>query len=129
MNTPSNLRYAQSDEWMRVDSDGLVTIGISDYAQHELGELVYVELPEVGQNMSAGQNFGVVESVKAVGELYSPVAGEVVEINSAAAEDPTLLNSSPYEAGWLIKLRVEAGADGSNLMDSEAYAAYRSESH
>ncbi|HEX8463267.1 MAG TPA: glycine cleavage system protein GcvH, partial [Abditibacterium sp.] len=109
MNTPENLRYTPSDEWVRAESDGTVTVGISDYAQHELGELVYVELPEVGRQLQAGQMFGVVESVKAVGELLLPVLGEVVEINDAVTEDPTLINNSPYEDGWLVKVRTEAG--------------------
>ena len=129
MNTPQNLRYAQSDEWMRVEADGTVTVGISDYAQDALGELVFVEAPEVGRKLEAGANFGVVESVKAVGELYSPVAGEVIEVNTAAVDDPTLVNSSPYENGWLMKLRVEAGAAENDLMDADAYAASRSEAH
>jgi glycine cleavage system H protein len=125
MNTPENLRYTPSDEWVRAESDGTVTVGISDYAQHELGELVYVELPEVGRQLQAGQMFGVVESVKAVGELLLPVLGEVVEINDAVTEDPTLINNSPYEDGWLVKVRTEAGFDLSGLMDAAAYAAYR----
>jgi glycine cleavage system H protein len=125
MNTPQNLRYTKSDEWVRVDADGTVTIGISDYAQHELGELVYVELPEVGTALKAGDNLGVVESVKAVGELYSPVEGEVVEVNSPVSDDPTIINNSPYEDGWLAKIRV-ANPDLSELLDADAYAAYRS---
>ena len=94
-------------------------------AQHELGELVYAEVPEIGKTLGAAQMFGVVESVKAVGELLSPAAGEVVEVNSAAAEDPTLVNNSPYEEGWLMKIRLDGTLDESNLMDASAYAAYR----
>jgi glycine cleavage system H protein len=125
MNTPQNLHYTKSDEWVRVDNDGIVTVGISDYAQHELGELVYVELPEVGVTLKVGANLGVVESVKAVGELYSPVEGEVLEVNSSTTDDPTIINNSPYEDGWLVKLRVQ-NPDLSELMDANAYAAYRS---
>jgi len=125
MNTPQNLRYTKSDEWVRVDSDDTVTVGISDYAQHELGELVYVELPEVGATLKAGANLGVVESVKAVGELYSPVEGEVLEVNTSTTDDPTIINNSPYEDGWLVKLRVQ-NPDLSELLDADAYAAYRS---
>lgn len=125
MNLPTNLRYTRSDEWIRLEIDGTATIGISDYAQHELGELVYAELPEVGRSIGAAQMFGVVESVKAVGELLCPVAGEVIEINAAASEDPTLINSSPYEEGWLLKVRLKAPLDQSDTMDAAAYAAYR----
>ena len=125
MNTPQNLFYTPSDEWLRLEDDGTVTVGISDYAQHELGELVYVELPEVGRSLQAGQMFGVVESVKAVGELLLPVLGEVIETNNAVVEDPTLINNSPYEEGWLVKVRVESGVDVNALMDAEAYASYR----
>jgi glycine cleavage system H protein len=119
------LFYTPSDEWLRLEDDGTVTVGISDYAQHELGELVYVELPEVGRSLQAGQMFGVVESVKAVGELLLPVLGEVIETNNAVVEDPTLINNSPYEEGWLVKVRVESGVDVNALMDAEAYASYR----
>ncbi len=125
MNTPQNFRYTKSDEWVRVDGDDTVTVGISDYAQHELGELVYVELPEVGATLKAGANLGVVESVKAVGELYSPVEGEVLEVNTSTTDDPTIINNSPYEDGWLVKLRVQ-NPDLSELMDADTYAAYRS---
>ncbi len=125
MNIPQNLRYARTDEWVRLDADGTATIGISDYAQHELGELVYAEMPEIGRTLTAAQMFGVVESVKAVGELLSPVAGEVLETNAAATEDPTLINASPYEEGWLVKIRLSGALDESQLMDAAAYAAYR----
>ena len=128
MNTPQNLRYTETDEWLRDDGENLVTVGITDYAQHELGEIVYVEMPEIGANLAAGAALGVVESVKAVGDLNCPIAGEVIEVNSAAAEDPSLINTSPYENGWLARLRVAPDTDFNALMDAAAYAAYRAQS-
>lgn len=124
MNTPEDLKFSRSDEWLRQDGD-IATIGISDYAQHELGEVVYLELPEIGTAIKQGASFGVVESVKAVSELNAPVSGEVVEANLAAVDEPSLLNESPYEEGWLIKVRTsEANAD---LLDAAAYAEYRAD--
>ena len=125
MNIPQNHFYTRTDEWIRLESDGTATVGISDYAQHELGELVYAEMPEVGKKLGAAQMFGVVESVKAVGELLSPAAGEVIEVNAPASEDPTLINNSPYEEGWLMKIRLDGELDTANLMDASAYATYR----
>jgi glycine cleavage system H protein len=123
MNTPEGLFYSESDEWIRRENDGTLTIGITDYAQSELGEIVYCELPEVGATVSAGNAFGVVESVKAVGDLHSPVSGEVVEANSAVVDSPSLVNESPYEQGWLLKLKPESELDTSSLLDATAYAA------
>ena len=125
MNIPQNLYYTRTDEWIRLEEGGIAVVGISDYAQHELGELVYAELPEIGKNLSAAQMFGVVESVKAVGELLSPVAGQVIETNAPASEDPTLINNSPYEEGWLMKIKLDDALDESNLMDFAAYISYR----
>ena len=125
MNTPQNLFYTQSDEWLRPEADGTVTIGISDYAQGELGEIVYVELPEIGQTINDSAPFGVVESVKAVGELHSAIAGEVVAINTQTTESPSTVNESPYENGWLIQIRPDSEPDWSALMDAEAYDSYR----
>ena len=122
MNTPETLKYARSDEWLLIEGE-IATIGISDYAQHELGEVVYLELPEVGSQVKQGVSFGVVESVKAVSELNAPISGEVIEANIGAADDPSLLNSSPYEDGWLIKVR--ASDSNGDLMDATAYAEYR----
>ncbi len=124
MNTPSELKYARSDEWAREDGE-VVTLGISDYAQHELGEIVYVELPEVGGSVAPGAPFGVVESVKAVAELVSPVGGEVVEINPALPDEPSQINESPYENGWMIKIKITDRAPLDELMNAEAYSAYR----
>jgi glycine cleavage system H protein len=123
MNTPANLFYTPSDEWLRSESDGNITLGITDYAQHELGEIVYVELPEVGARINEGTPFGVVESVKAVGELHSPVAGEVVAINSATADNSSLVNESPYEDGWLVTIKPDVQPDWNSLLSPEAYSA------
>ena len=124
MNVPENLKYALTDEWVRVEGD-TATLGISDYAQHELGEIVYVELPEAGAKLRAGEPFGVVESVKAVSELVSPVSGEVIEANAPIAEDPAIINDSPYESGWMIRVRVKDAAGLESLLDAAAYKEYR----
>lgn len=126
MNTPENLFYTQSDEWLRPESDGTITLGITDYAQSELGELVYVEVTPVGSRVAQNGTFGVVESVKAVGELHSPIAGEIVAANSEAVESPGLVNESPFENGWLARLRPDQPLDKSQLMNAAAYAKYRS---
>ncbi len=125
MNTPANLFYTESDEWVRREDDGLVTLGITDYAQGELGEIVYLELPEVGASIIKDGSFGVAESVKAVGELHSPIAGEVVASNTEATENPGLVNESPFENGWMVRLKPSAELDTSSLMNAEQYAAYR----
>jgi glycine cleavage system H protein len=122
MNTPANLFYTTSDEWLRQESDGTITIGITDYAQHELGEIVYVELPEIGARINEGSPFGVVESVKAVGELHSPVAGSIVATNEGTADNPSLVNESPYEEGWLVRIKPEVEPHWDSLMSAEAYA-------
>ena len=124
MNIPSDLKYTRSDEWVRLEGD-TVTIGITDYAQHELGELVFIELPEVGQKLSPGVSFGVVESVKAVAELNAPVAGEVVEINEALESEPAQINESAFENGWVVKARLENPDALGELMSADEYAAYR----
>jgi glycine cleavage system H protein len=124
VNTPSELKYARSDEWAREDGE-IVTLGISDYAQHELGEIVYVELPAVGDSVAPGAPFGVVESVKAVAELVSPVGGEVVESNVALPDEPAQINESPYESGWMVKIKTADRAPLDELMSAEDYAAYR----
>ncbi len=117
---PDELRYAETHEWARLDEDGLVTVGISDHAQEALGDIVFVELPEPGAAFAAGDQFGVVESVKAASDIYAPVTGEVVEINEDIEEQPELVNANPYEDGWLIKLRPDSD-DLSHLLDGEAY--------
>ena len=124
MNAPENLKYSESDEWVRQDGD-IVTIGITDYAQHELGEVVYVELPEVGAQVSNNIAFGVVESVKAVSELLAPVAGEVVEVNDSLTDDPAVINESPFDNGWMIRVRLANRSALDSLMDAEAYEKFR----
>ncbi|HEY1016026.1 MAG TPA: glycine cleavage system protein GcvH [Herpetosiphonaceae bacterium] len=117
-NTPDGLKYAKSHEWIKVEGD-TATIGISDYAQHALGDIVFVELPDVGASFGAGDSFGVVESVKAASDVYLPVSGEVVEINEALLDAPETVNSDPYGAGWLVKITVAGGLE--DLLDKAAY--------
>ncbi len=130
MNVPGELKYTQSDEWVRLEGDaasGLIaTIGITDYAQHELGEVVYLELPESGTSVTQGVAFGVVESVKAVSDLLSPVTGEVIKANTPLTDEPAIINESAYENGWLIKVRLEDPSQLDGLMDADAYTNYRS---
>ncbi|ACL73832.1 glycine cleavage system protein GcvH [Thioalkalivibrio sulfidiphilus] len=122
-NTPADLRYTKSHEWVRSESDGTVTVGISDHAQELLGDLVFVETPEVGSSHGAGAACAVVESVKAASDVYAPVAGEVVAVNEQLADSPELVNSDPYGEGWLFRLKpADAGAAG-GLMDADAYQA------
>jgi glycine cleavage system H protein len=119
--SPTDRRYTKSHEWARPEADGTVTVGITDHAQEALGELVYVELPAVGTALDAGQQFGVVESVKAVSDVYAPVAGEVVAVNDALADAPQTINSDPYGEGWILRLRPTGSLDG--LLDAAAYDA------
>ena len=115
------LNYAESHEWCKLEGDS-ATIGITDFAQAELGDVVYVELPEVGTTIEAKETFGVVESVKAASDVYSPVSGEVVEINEALVDDPSKLNSEPFEGGWMMKIKVSDASEADALMDSDAYS-------
>jgi glycine cleavage system H protein len=117
---PTDLRYARTHEWARKEGD-LVVVGITKYAVDLLTDLVYLDLPEVGEHTFAGSSFGEVESVKAVSDLYAPVAGEVVEVNQAVVQDPTVIASDPYGKGWLIKIRPEAGAAFDELLTAEQY--------
>src|SRR3989442_14522793 len=123
---PSDYRYTQEHEWIKIAGDS-GTIGITDYAQHELGDVVFAELPAVGAKIVAGKSFGTVESVKAVSEIYAPVSGEVTETNSALANAPETVNSDPHGAGWLIKVKLTNPAEASSLMDAAAYQAFVSE--
>jgi glycine cleavage system H protein len=120
MEAPDDLKYSKEHEWVRVDGDTGV-IGISDYAQGELGDVVYVELPEIGRKLESGNPFGTIEAVKAVSELFSPVSGEVIEVNDTLEGDPALINRSPYGDGWMIKLKLANLDELSDLMDAESY--------
>lgn len=120
LNLPDDLRYAKDHEWARLEGDK-VKIGIDDYAQDQLGDIVFVELPEVGATFSHGEEFGTVESVKAVSELFMPVGGEIVAINSSLEETPEHVNNSPYEEGWMIEVKPSNVAEMDALMDKEAY--------
>ena len=120
---PKDLLYTEEHEYVKPTSDAdVVVIGITDYAQGELGDIVYVELPKVGSRYGAHDVFGTIEAVKAVSELYAPVAGEIVEVNPRLDGEPALVNSDPYGDGWMIKVRVAPDADRSALMDSAAYS-------
>jgi glycine cleavage system H protein len=120
---PSDYLYSREHEWIRVDGDQCV-LGITEFAQQELGEVVFVELPEVGQMVNANDELGTIESVKAVAEVFSPVAGEIVEVNDAVVDDPELLNDDPHGEGWLVKLRFSSADDLKALMNAEAYEEY-----
>lgn len=122
-NVPADLHYARSHEWLRELNDGTVEIGISDHAQHALGDLVFVEAPAVGRTLTAGEACAVVESVKAASDVYSPVAGEVVAVNEALVKAPELINQDPYGAGWIWRLRPSASPAGAELLNAETYAA------
>ena len=121
-NIPADLRYAASHEWARLENDGTVFVGISDHAQEALGDLVYVELPEVGKHLNAGEQAGVVESVKAASDIYAPVAGEVLAVNEALADAPESVNAEPYGA-WFFKLKPASVAELDQLLDAAAYQA------
>ncbi len=122
MNVPQNLRYNNSHEWVLVDDD-VATIGISDHAQEELTDVVFVELPPIGKTVDAGDPTAVVESVKAASDIYAPIAGEVVEVNDAVEADPSLVNSDPYGKGWIFKLRIKDAAQLDKLLDAAGYEA------
>jgi len=119
---PSELKYTKSHEWLRVEEDGLITVGISDHAQELLGDLVFVELPETGTEFVAGDECCVVESVKAASDVYMPISGEIVEVNEALVDEPEIINSSPYDSGWLFKVQPSA-EEIEELMDADAYQA------
>lgn len=121
MEVPEGLKYSKEHEWVATD-DSVATIGITDHAQDQLGEIVYIELPAVGDKISKDDPFGVVESVKAVSDIYAPVSGVVIEINEDLPETPEVVNEDPYGDGWLIKVRMNDPADLEDLMDGEGYA-------
>jgi len=118
---PGDLEYTSDHEWLRREEDGTVTVGITDHAQSALGDLVYVELPEVGQEVESGGDMAVVESVKAASDVYAPIGGTIVEINEALADDPEVINSDPYGEGWIV--RLEPGDDEGELLSPDAYQA------
>ncbi len=121
--TPAELKYASSHEWARLEEDGTVTVGISDHAQNALGDVVFVELPELGATLAAGDEAGVVESVKAASDIYAPVGGEVVAINEALEDAPETVNTEPYSDGWFFRLKLEDAAELDNLLSAEDYDA------
>ena len=127
---PAELRYSKTHEWVRRENDGTITVGITDNAQDLLGDMVYVELPETGRRVKAGQECAVVESVKAASDVYSPLSGEVVAVNEAISDSPELVNKDPYGEGWMMRLKPFALAEMDALLDAEAYRAQiESEEH
>lgn len=123
---PEDLKYTESDEWIRIEGD-TATIGITDYAQDALNDIVYVELQAVGTSIDAGEAFGEIESVKAASEVLLPVAGEIVAVNEALEDAPETINSDPYGEGWLVKIKVTDDSNLADLMDAEAYKAYNAD--
>ena len=124
MSSPSELKYTKEHEWARLESDGSLTVGITEHAQDALGDVVFVELPEVGDELAEEDKFGVVESVKTVSDLFSPCAGTVAAVNENLEEQPELVNSSPYGEGWMVRLTVEDSSVLDGLMDASAYDAF-----
>ena len=122
MNIPAELKYTKEHEWIRVEGE-VAYVGITDYAQNELGEIVYIEIETIGETLAEGEVFGTVEAVKTVSELFMPVSGEVLELNSALENEPELVNNDPYGAGWMVKLAIADVAQLDNLFSAEAYAA------
>lgn len=120
-NIPANLKYASSHEWLRADGDGVYTVGITEHAQELLGDMVFVELPEVGDAVTQGDDCAVAESVKAASDIYAPVSGEIVAVNDVLSDSPELVNSSPYEDGWLFKIKLADEAELSALLDAAGY--------
>ena len=119
---PDNLKYASSHEWIRVEDDGVATVGISQHAQNALGDIVFVDLPETGTSVNAKDEVAVVESVKAASDIYSPMSGEITEVNEALVDAPETVNSLPYDDGWFYKMKISDKLELDDLMDHEAYA-------
>ena len=126
MELPSGLKYSREHEWVRVEGN-IAVIGITDFAQSELGDVVYVELPEVGTEVEANNTFGVVESVKAVSDLFAPVTGVVLEANTTLEDHPELVNSEPYEDGWMIRVEMKDESELNDLLEADSYRAYTEE--
>ncbi len=127
-NNLDGYRFSREHEWVREEEDGTYTIGISHYAQDALGDIVFVELPSVGETLEADEEFGVVESVKAVSDLYAPISGEVVAINEELEDSPELINESPYEAGWIVRVKAESPEEFRALWDADGYEEFLKES-
>lgn len=121
--TPTELKYAETHEWLRDEGDGVISVGITDYAQDALGDVVYVELPEVGDQLAAQDEAGAVESVKAASDIYAPVSGEVIAINEALEEEPEIINESPYGDGWFFKMKISDVAEFESLLNAADYIA------
>ena len=120
-NIPSDLKYAKSHEWLKVAGDGTALVGITDYAQNSLGDITFVQLPKVGSLLKAGETFGVVESVKAASDVYSPILGTVLEVNKALDANPEKVNAAPYAEGWMLKLKIANPSDIADLLSPEDY--------
>lgn len=120
-NIPANLKYAASHEWLRAEGDGIYTVGITEHAQELLGDMVFVELPEVGETVGQGDDCAVAESVKAASDIYAPVSGEIVAVNDALSDSPELVNNSPYEDGWMFKIKIADEAELGALLDAAGY--------
>lgn len=123
-NIPDDLKYASTHEWIRVNENGVATVGISDHAQDALGDIVFVDLPEPGAIVNAKDEVAVVESVKAASDLYSPISGEIIEVNGVLVEAPETVNSGPYENGWFLKMTISDAAELDELMDADAYSGH-----
>jgi glycine cleavage system H protein len=122
-NTPANLKYAESHEWVLDNGDGTVTVGITEHAQDLLGDVVYVELPEVGAQVTATEQFSLIESVKAASDIYAPVSGEVVEVNEDLDDTPELINDEPFDGAWIAKIKLSDASELANLLDAAGYEA------
>jgi glycine cleavage system H protein len=121
MTFPDELQYTPDHEWIRLEADGTAIVGITDFAQHELGDIVYVDINTLGQTLAKGEIFGSVEAVKTVSDLFIPVAGEIVEMNDEAEKSPELVNTDPYGRGWIVRIKLTDGADTDDLLSASAY--------
>ena len=121
MSTTNEIRYLANHEWGRIDEEGILTVGISDHAQDLLGDIVFVELPEIGKTLEAEEESAIVASVKAASDVYSPLSGEVIDVNEKLLDEPEIVNGSPYEEGWFFKIRLDDGSEFENLMTEEEY--------
>ena len=124
---PDNLKYTKDHEWLRLEDDGMVTLGITDHAQQALGELVFVEVPDAGDSFAVGDACAVVESVKAASDVYCPMAGTVTDANTELADQPELVNSSPYDDGWILRIEPQSAADFDEMLDAETYQQFVAE--